>query len=126
MKFCFNYHIHYFCIMTHANTKHGHWINGKPSKTYSSWRAMKYRCSNSKNIYYKQMGITVCERWLNSFDNFLEDMGERPDGCTLDRIDNTKGYSPDNCRWSTIKVQNNNKRLARKCPITGKFISHTF
>ncbi len=98
--------------MKHGNTKHGHWINNKSSKTYTSWRAMKYRCSNSKNTYYKQKDIVVCERWLNSFDNFLEDMGERPDGCTLDRIDNTKGYSPDNCRWSTIKVYYNQHTIS--------------
>jgi len=126
MVFCFIYHFYYFWDMKHANTTHGHWINGKGSPTYKSWRAMKYRCSNPKNIYYHQLGIKVCDRWINSFQNFLTDMGERPEGCTIDRIDNTKGYSPENCRWSDIKTQNNNKKFADKCPITGKFISRTF
>jgi len=109
--------------MKHGNTKHGHWIGNKQSSTYKSWRSMKYRCSNTKNKHYYQKGIKVCERWLNSFVNFLEDMGERPEGCTIDRIDNSKGYTPENCVWSTITEQNNNKQITKKCPITGKFIS---
>jgi len=108
--------------MKHGNTTHGHWVNGKASPTYKTWRSMKYRCSNPKNVYYYQKGIRVCDRWLNSFVNFLEDMGERPEGMTIDRIDNTKGYSPENCVWSTITQQNNNKKITDKCPITGKFI----
>lgn len=110
--------------MKHKNTTHGHWVNKKPSRTYTSWRAMKYRCSNPKNTHYHQLGITVCERWVNSFDNFLNDMGERPDGCTINRLDNKKGYSPENCEWATTKVQNNNKKITDKDPFTGKFISH--
>ena len=108
--------------MIHKNTKHGHFVNNKPSSTYSTWRAMRYRCSNPKNTHYYQKGIRVCERW-DSFINFLEDMGERPKGMTIDRIDNTKGYSPENCIWSSITQQNNNKKKTNKCPITGKFIS---
>ncbi len=71
---------------------------------------MKGRCYRRKKDpttkYWR--GIDVCDRWLNSFDNFLEDMGEKPDGLTLDRIDGTKGYSPENCRWASRTVQSRN------------------
>ena len=108
--------------MKHKNTTHGHWVDNKPSKTYASWRSMKYRCSNPKNKYYHQQGIKVCNRWLNSFENFLEDMGERPEGKTIDRINRFGNYEPSNCKWSTVAEQNNNKKISNKCPITGKFI----
>lgn len=76
---------------------------------------MKQRCSNPKNknfSYYGARGVRVCERWL-SFDHFLDDMGERPAGLTLDRIDNDGDYEPGNCQWSTPKAQIRNSRGAR-------------
>lgn len=78
--------------------------------TYKSWQAMKGRCSGrlSKPEYYVGRGITVCERWLD-FSAFLADMGERPPGTTLDRIDGSKGYEPGNCRWATKVQQMRNK-----------------
>jgi hypothetical protein len=73
---------------------------------------MKQRCSNPNDpsyVRYGAKGVTFQDNW-SFFENFLSDMGEAPDGCTLDRIDGTKGYSKDNCRWATIKEQNNNKK----------------
>lgn len=78
---------------------------------YRSWTSMLSRCRNRNRHNanrYAARNITVCDRWL-SFENFLEDMGERPDGLTLDRIDNDKGYSPENCRWADALTQTRNR-----------------
>ena len=81
---------------------------------YQTWLRIISRCNNSKATVYKDYGgrgITVCDRWKESFVNFISDMGLRPaNGYSIDRIDNDKGYSPDNCRWTTVDVQNNNRR----------------
>lgn len=85
------------------------------TSTYRIWAGMKQRCHNEKNpdyIYYGGRGITVCERWLDSFDNFLEDMGERPSKLlSIDRINVNLGYFKDNCRWATIAEQSWNKQI---------------
>lgn len=84
------------------------------SKTYKSWISMKYRCSSPTKKNYSGRGIRVCERWLNSFENFIFDMGERPKGMTLDRFPNQNGnYEPLNCRWATPIQQSNNLRSNR-------------
>ena len=90
-------------------TKHGL----SNTKTYNSWRAMKDRCycvSHGEYKRYGQVGIKVCERWKDSYENFLLDMGERPPNHSLDRINPFGDYSPKNCRWATPKEQANNKK----------------
>jgi hypothetical protein len=86
------------------------------SPTYASWAAMKFRCTNPNHVAYKHYGgrgISVCPSWSNSFANFLADLGERPVGFTLDRINPDGNYEPGNCRWVSPKIQGNNRRSNR-------------
>ena len=95
--------------------KNGH----KP--TYASWQSMKSRCGNPCAGNYERYGakgVTYDESW-ETFDNFLEDMGERPDGKTLDRIDSKKGYSKDNCRWATPSEQQSNRKNCMQITYNG-------
>ncbi len=97
------------------NIKHGA-CSGENKAEYGVWSGIKARCyvkSSTSYIYYGAKGIKICDRWRYSFENFLEDMGKRPKGRTIGRIDNSKGYCLENCRWETPKEQANN-RGARK------------
>lgn len=86
-------------------TKHSGW--GTP--TYSTWRAMKSRCADPSNKDYGGKGIKVCAEWESSFEAFLSDMGHRPPGASIDRIDGSLGYEKSNCRWVVPKSQCRNR-----------------
>lgn len=104
-------------------------FHGKPfgrhsHKTeYTIWACAKSRCINPKDTNYKNYGargIKMCPAWSESFEQFIKDMGRRPQGLTLDRIDFNKGYSKENCRWATQKEQQNNKRTNTIMTYKGK------
>jgi regulation of enolase protein 1 (concanavalin A-like superfamily) len=83
------------------------------TREHNLWMAMNDRCYCKGSTPYQKygaVGITVCDKWRYSFENFFADMGVCPPGLTLDRRDGRKGYSPDNCRWATVKQQANNRR----------------
>jgi hypothetical protein len=95
---------------------HRHTVDAHPTPTYASWRAMMRRAHFGSIAFserYIGRGIRVCERWWR-FENFLEDMGERPAGKSIDRINNDGNYEPGNCRWATAKEQAANRRPARR------------
>ena len=99
-------------------TTHGHC----GSKTYQSWQHMIKRCANPNDISYHNYGgrgIKVCNRWLK-FENFLEDMGEVPEGYQIDRINNSGNYCKSNCRWATPKENSRNTRINRLITFDGK------
>lgn len=94
---------------------HGHRRCGTGSPTYYSWSSMRRRCLNLEDSAYAAYGgrgITICERW-DIFENFLVDMGERPRGTSIDRIDNDGDYEPGNCQWATSAQQNQNQRRTK-------------
>lgn len=105
--------------LSESLTKHGH----AHTKIYKVWAAMKDRCNNPNNTHFAEYGgrgIAVCERWTESFANFLADMGERPEGMTIDRIDNAGNYEPSNCRWATRTRQQRNRRVNRLLTVNGE------
>lgn len=110
------------------STKHGHSTGFRKSRTAASWHNAKTRCFNSMNAKYPQYGgrgITMCQEWAQNFMVFLRDMGECPDGLTLERIDVNGNYEPGNCRWATNREQSRNKRNTVFVEIGGNRITLT-
>jgi len=106
------------CLCKIGKKRHGM----AESPLYQTWCCMRTRCTNiNKDNYrnYGDRGITVCERW-DKFENFYADMGDRPEGLTIERRDNSKGYSPENCKWATQKEQQRNRRNNRMIKYLGK------
>lgn len=97
-----------------ANTTHGHTKDGKASPENTAWQSMRARCSNPNRKDYARYGgrgVAVCDRWRESFENFLVDMGPKPTPQhSLDRINVNGNYEPGNCRWATMEEQARNKR----------------
>lgn len=110
------------CGCARSRPQHGHTIGGRPTPEFNSWRGMIERCSNPHHesfARYGGRGIKVCERWA-SFEAFLNDMGRRPRGQTLDRINPEGNYEPNNCRWATTRVQGQNTSKQRHITAGGE------
>jgi hypothetical protein len=106
--------------------KHGHRRSEATSPTWISWRAMIARCHNpgaSDYVRYGGAGITVCDRWRESFQAFVDDVGERPDEMTLDRIDPAGHYEPGNVRWATSRQQGRNRRTNKLLTFQGRTLT---
>lgn len=117
-----------YVYIADALRKHGGYEDGKNSPEYQSYLAMMHRCYNPNRKSWEQYGgrgITVEDRWAEpspqGFLNFLQDMGERPEGTSLDRIDGNKNYSKDNCRWADARVQAHNTNRTKNSNSTSKY-----
>lgn len=111
------------CLAKESTSKRSITHGMSNTQAYTAWTNMKTRCNNPsghdiKN--YSNCGIIVCKHWLNSFENFFEDMGKPPKGKSIERIDNNKGYSPENCKWATRKEQMRNTRYNRLVSYQGQ------
>ena len=110
-------------IVKAAARRDGYTKGGVIPSVFCAWKSMLERCLNSKKknyLDYGGRGITVCDRWLSSFANFVADMGNPPPNTSLDRIDNDGNYEPGNCRWAACVVQNRNKRTNKLLTFRGK------
>lgn len=112
-------------LHANANLKHGESPQNIRTNEYNIWRHMRQRCNYPGAPHYKNYGgrgIKVCDRW-SEFSNFLKDMGRRPPNTSIDRIDNNKGYSPENCRWATKETQSRNRRNIPSFEFDGRSMS---
>jgi hypothetical protein len=111
-------------VTAHKNTKHGQGGRGRKTPEYLAWVGMHTRCTNPQGTGYENYGargITICDRWRESFENFLTDMGPRPSSAhSVERKDNNRGYEPDNCVWATRVEQANNRRNNRVVTYKGQ------
>lgn len=113
-------------LVAAGNLVHGHWAGGRPTPEWISWRSAINRCHNERSDSYERygaLGVTVCEEWRNDFAAFFKELGPRPKGSTLDRIDGKRGYEPGNCRWSTPKQQSNNLKNTRYVLVAGERVT---
>ncbi len=122
-----------FCSRGCASARqvtHGHSARAAKSRTYVSWRSMLNRCKETAKPHHRrsyfERGITVCAQWVDSFETFLRDMGERPPGMSLDRINNDGNYEPGNCRWATQEQQVRNRRKQPGCNRNRPHVKLTF
>lgn len=108
---------------TGRRVRHGHSLRGRKSPEYTAWCQIRGRCLNTRNAAFSRYGgrgILLCDRWA-TFENFLADMGLRPSSRhSIDRIDNDRGYAPDNCRWATDREQSLNRRNNVRVAFDGK------
>lgn len=111
------------CLSVENATKHGGCTRRGKTAEYNTWCAVRSRCLNPNDACFAEYGgrgITICSRWA-SFSNFLKDMGKKPTHKhTIDRIDNAKGYAPNNCRWATPTEQSRNMRSNRNLTVKGE------
>lgn len=108
------------------NLSHGYSCGSIRKKEYTAWLNMRNRCnrqSSSDYQRYGELGIQVCQQWQNSFKTFLSDMGNCPDGYSLDRINPLGNYEPSNCRWADLDTQQNNKKRIKQITINGETLS---